>query len=498
VSARRYWVLEVLGRGGFGSVYRAELQGQGGFRKPVAIKMLNPDRASSPEILRRLRDEARLLARVSHPGIVQVDGLVRLGGHWTVVMEYVPGVSLAELIGLGPVPILCAVQLAARVAEALDAAHNAEDEGLPLQLVHRDIKPSNILLTTDGSVKLLDFGVAQANPAAREARTDELFFGAPEYMAPERWQFRDSPAADVYSLGVVLYELLVGEHLGRTSAEREAHEALVGEAVARLGLANNAELSALVSAALRFVPSERPSAREFNRRCEALVPELPGPWLRDWAEREVGRARSRRGVIDDDPLLDAILTEDSENDTEVTAHVPEVPAPPVVGPRVLVLASVALLAGLTWWAVTAANDLRRADARLTGTVRVQAVPSPPAEPGAAAAAPPEVAGIDPPPAAPLANAEARVTPTRQPASAPRPAAPAPASAWVIVSGDAEQVSLVSAAGRFPPGQVPAGSYQVEARFPGRGVVQAGQVRLAPGASLRLTCDSGFALCREAP
>ncbi|MFH1465437.1 MAG: serine/threonine-protein kinase, partial [Pseudomonadota bacterium] len=401
MSARRYWVLEVLGRGGFGSVYRAELQGQGGFRKSVAIKMLNPDRAGSPEILRRLRDEARLLARISHPGIVQVDGLVRLGGHWAVVMEHVPGVSLAELVTLGPVPILCAVQLAARVGDALDAAHNAEDEGLPLQLVHRDIKPSNLLLTTDGSVKLLDFGVAQANPAAREANTDELFFGAPEYMAPERWQFLDTPAADVYSLGVVLYELLVGEHLGRTSADREAHGALVGDAVARLSLANNAELSALVTAALAFDADARPSAREFTRRCEALVPELPGPWLRDWAEREVTRARSRRPVIDADPLLDVILSEDDEDDVEVTAYVPEVPEAPTVRMRLLVLASVALLAGLTWWAVTAADDLRRADQRSSGVVRVQSPPPLAALPAAAQSpVPPPVVAEAPVEAAP--------------------------------------------------------------------------------------------------
>jgi serine/threonine protein kinase len=505
-AERRYWILELLGSGGFGAVYRAELQGRGGFRKNVALKMLHPDRTSSPEMVRRLRDEARLLAHVSHPGIVQVDGLIQLRGQWTVVMEYVQGVTLRELVALGPIPILCAVQLVERVAEALDAAHFAKDGDRPLELVHRDIKPSNILLTPDGSVKLLDFGVVLANPEVREARTDDLFFGAPEYMAPERWDFVDTTAADVYSLGALFWELLTGEILGRTSAKLSKHSELVEDAADQIGHIGNARLTELILAMLAYNPKERPTAREVARTCQELEPHVPGPWLRDWAEREVPRARSRRQQNDDDPLLDMLLTE-SEHD-EVTSILPSTASERSSrGTRIIALLAVAALAGLTLWAVRATNALREADDRSGGKavssmrtvappmdVQIHAAP----EPAEAADAPPQGASSPQPstgdPERSPASSTVAASPTRRSTPAPAPVAP-PATATVTVQGDADGVFLVAAGRKHSPGTIPAGSYVIEARFDGRGLVEAGQIELAPDSQVTLICDSGFALCK---
>ncbi len=460
-SVRRlYKIYEVLGTGAFGSVYRAELLGSAGFRKSLALKLLHPDRASSPDIVERLRDEARLLAHVAHPGVVQVSDLVRLDGRWTVILEHVPGASLRELIAQGRIPVICTVQMVERIAEALDAAHNAKDGGRPLGLVHRDIKPSNVLITPDGSVKLVDFGVALANAEVREANTDELFFGAPEYMAPERWHFSDSPAADVYSLGAVLYEMLTGELLGRTSANLDQHCDLVEDAAGRLFRLESKELRGLVERMLAYVPEERPTPREVALACKQLLPSLPGPWLRDWAETAVSRALDLRIPIHNDPLLGTILEE--SDDDELTSVLPQRSSPWPHALRLAVLGLVALLAFMAWWAVRT-TSASLAEDRRTMTPRVTA---------------------------------AR-------ASSPAPAAPAPvtapvtatvATAEVLAGGDANQIFLVGEDRRWGPGKVPVGTYDIEAWF-GADRVLAGQILLAAGDRTTITCERAQALCR---
>jgi eukaryotic-like serine/threonine-protein kinase len=459
---RLYKIYEVLGTGAFGSVYRAELMGSAGFRKSLALKLLHPDRASSHDIVERLRDEARLLAHVAHPGVVQVSDLVRLDGRWTIILEHVPGASLRELIAQSPIPEICAVQMVERIAEALDAAHNAKDDGKPLELVHRDIKPSNVLVTPDGSVKLVDFGVALANADVREANTDELFFGAPEYMAPERWHFSDTPAADVYSLGAVLYEMLTGELLGRTSANLDQHCDLVEDAAGRLFRLESKELRQLVERMLAYVPEERPTPREVALACKQLLPGLPGPWLRDWAEREVARALDLRIPVHNDPLLGSIL-EESEDD-ELTAVLPQRPASGWQNTlRVGVLGLMALLALMAWWAVHSTTSSLEED-------RLGA-----ARPAAVATAP------SPEPAMGASSI----------ATAP---APPQAMADVQAAGDANQVFLVDEGRRLSPGKVPPGTYDIEAWF-ASGRVLAGQVQLAANDQVTITCDSSQTLCR---
>ncbi len=287
-EGRHYQVLSVLGRGGFGTVYRAKLSTEGGFSKLVALKVLNPDMEGMAEMAMRMRDEARLLGMVNHRAIVQVDALVLLDGKWTVVMEYVEGSDVKSLLNKGAVPLGPALEITRELGSALDFAFNAAGpDSQPLKLVHRDIKPGNVRITPVGEVKLLDFGIARADFQAREAKTRSLSFGTPDYMAPERFEFIDGPEGDVYAVGVLLYEMLTGEHFGQTSPAQERHDARVMAALDKLWQATQGrseEVVRFVGAMLAFDPAARPTAREVERRCLELWRTMGDQTLRDWVE----------------------------------------------------------------------------------------------------------------------------------------------------------------------------------------------------------------------
>ncbi len=198
----RYTLRDQLGRGGMAIVWRAHDSVLG---RDVAVKVLAGKHAVDPQSRRRIRDEARAAAALSHPNIAQVHdyGESEYDGVVTpyVVMELIPGGTLHERLGRGPLPAPEAMRIGAEVAAALAAAHA---DGL----VHRDIKPANVMVTPTGAAKVVDFGIAAA--AATEADSSELF-GTPAYLAPERLLGGVvEPASDVYALGVLLYRLLSG------------------------------------------------------------------------------------------------------------------------------------------------------------------------------------------------------------------------------------------------------------------------------------------------
>ncbi|MCB9685225.1 MAG: serine/threonine protein kinase [Alphaproteobacteria bacterium] len=285
---RRYLVGGVLGAGGFGTVYAARLLGEAGFVRDVALKVLH-DGEVRPDRLARLRDEARLLGLVRHPGLVGVDALVRLDGRWTVVMELVSGVSVDRLVARRPLPPRAALELVAAVATTLDVVHRAELEpGRPLRLVHRDIKPSNVHLSAAGEVVLLDFGIARADFDAREAKTRNRAYGTPAYMSPERLELVDEPAGDVYALGITLVELLTGLRPETAAARPDAHRERVDrlrDAVRRTW--DDAELIALLEATLAYEHERRPNAAEVAARCRTVAERAVGPTLRAWSAVEV-------------------------------------------------------------------------------------------------------------------------------------------------------------------------------------------------------------------
>ncbi|HTY88396.1 MAG TPA: serine/threonine-protein kinase, partial [Candidatus Acidoferrum sp.] len=199
-------VLECLGHGGMGVVYKAR---QPRLNRLVALKILTRDKEQDEQFAVRFAREAQALARLNHPNIVTVHDFGEAGGHCYLVMEYVDGVNLRQLLVAGKMPPEQALKIVPKICEALQYAH---EQGV----IHRDIKPENILLDKHGRVKIADFGIAKmagagaGQPALTGAKD---VVGTPHYMAPEQIE---KPAlvdhrADIYSLGVVFYEMLTGE-----------------------------------------------------------------------------------------------------------------------------------------------------------------------------------------------------------------------------------------------------------------------------------------------
>jgi eukaryotic-like serine/threonine-protein kinase len=215
----RYHVLERLGQGGMGVVYRAY---DPALRCERAIKVLPDDAVADVEARARLLREARAASRLLHPGICTVFDVGEDGGRAYIVMELVEGESLAARIARGPLDAHEVGRIAGEVADALAAAHA---EGV----VHRDLKSSNVMVTPEGHAKLLDFGIARVQATGSVATTaltqPGFVLGTPECMAPEVLQGHEAdPRADVWALGVMLHEMLAGEQpfRGRTVAETQA------------------------------------------------------------------------------------------------------------------------------------------------------------------------------------------------------------------------------------------------------------------------------------
>ncbi|HTN86276.1 MAG TPA: serine/threonine-protein kinase, partial [Sorangium sp.] len=198
-----YELVEELGRGAMGVVYRAR---QLSLDRFVALKVILAGKHAGKRQLTRFRVEARALASLSHPNIVQIYDVGEAEGVPYFALELVEGETLERRLDRGAWSVREAARLVRTLAEAMAAAHQRG-------IVHRDLKPSNVLLARDGSPKISDFGVAKRlEGGAGETQTGDLI-GTPLYMAPEQAQGRSAdigPAADVYSLGAILYELLAG------------------------------------------------------------------------------------------------------------------------------------------------------------------------------------------------------------------------------------------------------------------------------------------------
>jgi serine/threonine protein kinase len=213
----RYRLISKLATGGMAEVFLARASWPMGFKKTLVLKRILPHLAGDPRFVEMFLSEARLASQLSHPHIVQIFEFGEDQGQYFLAMEYIDGPSLHVLIhrarkrGLALPPAVCA-RLVASACEALAFAHDFADleTGQPLGLVHRDISPDNILLSRQGNVKVMDFGVAKAAGQYHRTKTG-IIKGKLPYMAPE--QVRAQPLdrrVDVYALGAVLYELLTG------------------------------------------------------------------------------------------------------------------------------------------------------------------------------------------------------------------------------------------------------------------------------------------------
>ena len=199
-------------------VFLARAEGEAGFGKLVAFKVLQPAFAAQPAVVDLFLDEARLVAGLDHPNIVQTHDLGRAGDRYFIAMEYVDGTDLARLIALARergtrVPLPIALAILCRICDGLHAAHTAAGpDGQPLWLVHRDVKSANVFISRTGAVKIGDFGIAKATHAVRVSRTDVgQVKGTPGTMAPEQRLGQEvDRRTDLYGVGAIAYELFSG------------------------------------------------------------------------------------------------------------------------------------------------------------------------------------------------------------------------------------------------------------------------------------------------
>jgi len=310
----RYEVIAHLDSGGMAQILLGRLTGPSGFERYVVIKRILPGLADDPSFVEMFLDEARLVASVRHPNVVHVQELVSEGGDLFLVMEYLEGETAAALLrrlgarGERLSPALSAY-IAAQVCAGLHAAHEiTSPDGKPLGVVHRDVSPSNIFITYDGAVKILDFGVAKA--ADRMAATEAgQLKGKLAYMSPEQAHGADlDRRADVYALGVVLYELGTGRNPLRRATDVQTLQALGSapiEPPSRLVPGYPPQLEAVCLRALaRDRDARYPTAADMRRDLlaavqasgEATAPEetLARLMQASFAERQAARREMLR------------------------------------------------------------------------------------------------------------------------------------------------------------------------------------------------------------
>jgi len=272
-------ILECLGRGGMGVVYKAR---QKSLNRFVALKLLAPERAGDAEFADRFAREAQALAALNHPHIVAVYDFGQAGGFYFLLMEFVDGVNLRQLLRTRRLTPKEALSIVPPICDALQCAHNRG-------IVHRDIKPENLLLDRAGTVKIADFGIAKmlggegADGATREGAASSppppwhhtINAGTPAYAAPEQQQGTADHRADIYSLGVVLYEMLTGE---RPTGRLEPPSRRVQVDV---------RIDEIVLRALESTPELRfATIAEFRTQVDVVRSSLrpAAPWsLRQWA-----------------------------------------------------------------------------------------------------------------------------------------------------------------------------------------------------------------------
>ena len=290
-----YVIQNLLGAGGMGEVYRARDERLG---REVALKRLTDASLTSDVARRRVLQEASAAAGLSHSNIATIFDVLDTADGPTIVMEYVPGESLAWHVARGPIPVTRALDIAGQVCDGLIEAHAHG-------IIHRDLKPANIQITPEGKVKILDFGIArstagsQAPPSALTVTAPPTeagrFFGTPGYMAPEQLAGERADArTDVYALGVVLYEMLTGcrpyssaDLLGTAMATLKGGATPVSALVPTVP----PEVSALVERAMPVRPADRiQTAAQFARELRGLQDLIKSPDV-------APRPRPRRTVV---------------------------------------------------------------------------------------------------------------------------------------------------------------------------------------------------------
>jgi eukaryotic-like serine/threonine-protein kinase len=268
--AGRYQVIEDLGKGGMGRVYKVY---DTEVREKLALKLLNPEISSDERTIERFRNELRLARTISHRNVCRMHDLGREDSTYFITMEYVPGEDLKSLIHrIGALPVGKAVSIARQVCEGLEEAHR-------VGVVHRDLKPQNIMIDRDGNARIMDFGIARSVKGKGLTGANALV-GTPEYMSPEQVEGKEAgPRSDLYSLGIVLFEMLTGRlpFEGETPlsvAVRQKSEAPPDPRTLSPQLPE--DLARLVLRCLEKSPDKRPdSAAELSATLAQIAKALP-------------------------------------------------------------------------------------------------------------------------------------------------------------------------------------------------------------------------------
>ncbi len=279
-----YTVSELIGRGGMGAVYLAH---DAVLERDVAIKVVGAQRLSSKRARERLLKEARATARLNHPNIVTIHAVGEIEGLPYLALEHVQGTRLRDWLSRDAIDVIEGLRLFESIAEALVEAHRAG-------ILHRDLKPENVLIRTDGRVKVVDFGLAREvsvalNDSAARLPSRTATAGTPRYMAPEQWRGEEqSKAVDVWSLGVMLYELVSGgQHPFGADRSRDLDTKALGERIRSgrpaepLSPASRVDkaLAATIMSCLAMRPEDRPGAETV---LDALRRPASAPRRRGW------------------------------------------------------------------------------------------------------------------------------------------------------------------------------------------------------------------------
>ncbi len=356
----RYVLSHEIASGGMATVHLARSVGHAGFEKVFAIKSIHPHLAKDPAFVQMFMDEARVASRIDHPNVCRVFDFGQADGTHYIVMEYVVGETLAALhqrvfsqaAAADRVRLsVYAARIVAEVCEGLHAAHELKDEsGAPLGLVHRDVTPHNLFVCFDGSVRLLDFGVAKTAGRAQHTKTGVLK-GKVAYMPPE--QLRRRPLdrrADLWSMGVVLWELVTGARLFKRDNDIETVLAIDQEPPRKVSEVTPTlpkELDTIVARALAREPADRyATAREMARELHRYVARSAEPVgvaeMGEWMESLFRATRDQRlKAVDEARATGSVEIEDV---SELEAAAPARPPPP---PGAKVLASAPTISSVT-------------------------------------------------------------------------------------------------------------------------------------------------------
>jgi len=337
----RYVVYGEIASGGMATVHFGRLTGLAGFARSVAIKRLHAHFARDPEFVKMFLDEARLAARITHPNVVATLDVVAADDDLLLVMDYVRGAALSQLVRIvrhagERIPPLIATGIVAGVLQGLHAAHEARSEsGERLDIVHRDVSPQNVLVGTDGVARVLDFGVAKAAGRLQTTRDGQLK-GKLAYMAPEQVHGTNvTRRTDVYAASVVLWEALTGERLFKGDNEANVLARVLGGPVpapSTVVPSLPSSLDRIVMRGLAREAGERyATAREMAQDLDASVGVASAAEIGDWVERVAAQeleqrarriAEIERGVSDDDNALTEVRIASSSGGVAPDAPTP--------------------------------------------------------------------------------------------------------------------------------------------------------------------------------